>query len=98
MESGAERKSVRVTIFNQPYSIGVSGDPAEAEEVAHTVDELMTDIAAQARNADTARIAVMAALNLAGQLRALKTELTNMKSRIDSKTREFSILLDQVIE
>jgi hypothetical protein len=40
----------------------------------------------------------MAALNLAGQLRALKRELTDMKTRVDSKTREFSILLDQVIE
>jgi cell division protein ZapA (FtsZ GTPase activity inhibitor) len=98
MENGAERKSVRVTIFNQTYNIGVSGDPAEAEEVAHAVDELMTDIAAQARHADTARIAVMAALNLAGQLRTLKRELTDMKTRVDSKTREFSILLDQVIE
>jgi cell division protein ZapA (FtsZ GTPase activity inhibitor) len=98
MENGAERKSVRVTIFNQTYSIGVSGDPAEAEEVAHAVDELMTDIAAQARNADTARVAVMAALNLAGQLRSLKRELTDIKTRVDSKTREFSILLDQVIE
>lgn len=98
MESGAERRSVRVTIFNQSYSIGVSGDPAEAEEVAHSVDELMTDIAAQARNADTARVAVMAALNLAGQLRTLKRELTDMKARVDSKTCEFSILLDQVID
>jgi cell division protein ZapA (FtsZ GTPase activity inhibitor) len=95
---GAERKSVRVTIFNQTYNLGVAGDPAEVEAIAHTVDELMTGIAAKAGNVDAGRIAVLTALHLADQLRTVQRELSEMRARIDSKTREFSLLLDRVIE
>ena len=98
MGNAAERKSVRVTIFNQTYTLGVAGDPAEVEAIAHTVDELMTGIAAKAGNVDAGRIAVLTALHLADQLRTLQHELADIRSRVDSKTREFSLLLDRVME
>ena len=98
MGNAAERKSVRVTIFNQTYTLGVAGDPAEVEAVAHTVDELMTGIAAKAGNVDAGRIAVLTALHLADQLRTLQHELADIRSRVDSKTREFSLLLDRAME
>ena len=98
MGNAAERKSVRVTIFNQTYTLGVAGDPAEVEAIAHTVDELMTSIAAKAGNVDAGRIAVLTALHLADQLRTLQRELADIRSRVDSKTREFSLLLDRVME
>ena len=52
MDSAAERKSVRVTIFNQHYSLVATDEGGEVEELAHTVDELMTEIAQRAGNVD----------------------------------------------
>lgn len=94
----AETKTVRVTICNQTYSLGTTGDPAELEAAALAVDERMRSIAARAGNIDTSRVAVLACLHFADELRALERDLSSLRSRIDSKSREFSIMLDRVIE
>ena len=41
---------MRVTIFNQTYTLAATGEAGEVEALAHTVDELMTDIAQRAGN------------------------------------------------
>ena len=98
MESGLERKTVRVTIFNQTYSLGAASEPGEVEELAHSVDELMTSIAQNAGNMDAQRIAVLACLHLADRLRAMERDLSSLKERVDHKTRQLTILLDQAID
>jgi cell division protein ZapA len=89
--SRPERKTVRVTIYNQPYTLGVSGDPSEVEALAHSVDELMRNISRQSGNTDSNRVAVLACLHLADQLRTLERE-------VGRKTRQFSMLLDEVLK
>jgi cell division protein ZapA len=99
MQPGSgDPKTVRVTIWNQTYTVGTTGNPAELEAAAHAVDERMRTIAARAGNIDSARIAVLACLHFADELRALERELSDLKARVDSKSREFLIMLDQVIE
>ena len=97
MEPSDERKTVRVNIFNQPYSLLTSGDPAQVEEAARKVDDLMRDYA-KAMNVDTARAAVLACLDLASQIQTLQRELAQLKGRVNAKTRELNVLLDKVIE
>jgi cell division protein ZapA len=98
METGPERKSVRVTIFNQTYTLLASGDPGDVESLAHVVDELMTGIAQRAGNVDSNRVAVLACLHMADRLRAMERELSDLKTRVDEKTRHFSLLLDRAME
>jgi cell division protein ZapA len=98
METGPERKSVRVTIFNQTYTLLASDDPGEIESLAHVVDELMTGIAQRAGNVDSNRVAVLACLHMADRLRAMERELSDLKTRVDEKTRQFSLLLDRAME
>ena len=97
METGAERKTVRVTIYNQPYTLAVSGESGEVEALAHSVDQLMTDIAQRAGNVDGSSVAVLACLHLADRLRGMEQELSDFRDRVDEKSRQFSILLDQAI-
>ena len=97
MDSGPERKTVRVTIYNQPYTLAVSGDPAEVEALAHSVDQLMSQIAAQAGNVDGSQVAVLACLHLADRLRGLEQELSDFRSQVGNHTRRFSVLLDEAI-
>ena len=97
MDLGAERKTVRVTIFNQPYTLAVSGESGEVEALAHSVDQLMTDIAQQAGNVEGNRVAVLACLHLADRLRGLEQELADFRDQVGEKTRRFSVLLDQAI-
>jgi cell division protein ZapA (FtsZ GTPase activity inhibitor) len=97
MPPSGERKTVRVNILNQQYSLTTSGDPSDVEEAARKVDDLMRDYS-RAANLDTTRAAVLACLDLASQIQALQREVAGIKERVDVKTRELNILLDQVID
>lgn len=96
--SSSDKKPVRVTILSQSYTLLATGDPRETERLAHSVDELMLSIAAKAPNADSTRIAVLACLHLADRLHSLEQDLTRLKERVERKSEEFTILLEQVIE
>ena len=93
-----EKKQVRVTIFNQTYMLKAPGDPAETQQLAQFVDELMTSIAARAGNLDSSRIGVIACLHLADRLRGLERDLDDLRHRVRRKSQDFSLLLDQALE
>ncbi len=94
---GVERKTVKVTIFNQTYSLAATDEEGEIESLAHSIDELMTSIAMRAGNVDANRVAVLACLHMADRLRSMERELTDLKDRVDTKSKQFSVLLDDVI-
>jgi cell division protein ZapA len=89
------KQAVRITIFNQTYTVTTSGDPGDTEAIAHEVDELMSSIARRAGNLDATRTAVLACLHLADRLRTAERELGALKLSVDHKTRDFALLLDQ---
>lgn len=90
--------SVRVTIFNQSYSLLASEDePGHVEQLAHKVDELMHEIASKGGNIDSTRIAVLACLHLADQLQTVERDLARLRDDVTSKARRFSVLLDEAI-
>jgi len=89
--------AVRVTIFNQSYSLVASEEPGRVEQLAQKVDDLMSSIAVRAGNVDATRAAVLACLHLADELDALQKQLSNLKQDVDHKAREFSLLLDEAI-
>jgi cell division protein ZapA len=88
---------VRVTIFNQTYSLVASEEPGRIEQLAHKVDELMSNVAAHAGNIDATRAAVLACLHLADQVDRLDQELAELRDTVGHKAREFSVLLDEAI-
>ena len=86
-----------MTIFNQSYTLRTTGEQGETEELARTVDELMNDIASRTGNFDGSRVAVLACLHLADQLRSLQHDLDGLRQRVADKTRDFTHLLNRVI-
>ena len=93
-----EKRPVRVTILNQQYTLVADEDPREVEELAHKVDELLLSIASKAPAADSTRIAVLACLHMADQLRTLEQDLSSLKERVGRKTEEFAGLLERALE
>ena len=98
MDPGAERKTVRVTIFNQAYSLAAAGEEDDVEILAQTVDEMMTSVAQRAGNMDGQRIAVLTCLHMADQLRTLEREMASLKGQVKDKTQRLALLLDQAID
>jgi cell division protein ZapA len=93
-----DRQSVQVTIFHQPYTLRVAGDEREVQELADSVDQLMNAVADRSASGDTVRIAVLACLHLADRLRTLERELNALKHRVDEKSEQFRLLLDEAIK
>jgi cell division protein ZapA len=92
-----EKQPVRVSIFNHSFTLLVEGDPAEIEEAANEVDELMHTIA-RSGNLESMRVAMLACLHLQDRVRTLEREFTNLRARVEDKSRQFSVLLDDVLE
>jgi cell division protein ZapA len=95
--SSSEKQIVRVTILSRPYTLRVSGDAGEVQQVAASVDELMLAIASKAPNADSTHIAVLACLHLADKVHALERELSGLKDRVDRKSEEYAGMLERLI-
>jgi cell division protein ZapA len=94
----SEKSTVRVTILGQPYTLRAQGDPKDVEILAQSVDELMHSIAAKSPNADSGRVAVLACLHLADKLNSLERDLGDLKQRVERKSEEFAVLLEQALE
>ncbi len=90
-------EAVRVTIFNQSYSLVASEEPGRIEILAQKVDELMTEISARSGHIDAMRAAVLACLHLADQLDGVENRFSALKDRVEHKAQEFSLLLDEAI-
>jgi cell division protein ZapA len=65
-------KSIQVEIFNQSYNVRGDLDEAYVAELARYVDGKMRSVASATRTVDSLRIAVLAALNIADELHALR--------------------------
>jgi cell division protein ZapA len=89
------KHTVRITIFNQTYTISTLGNPRDTEELAHEIDELMSSIARRAGNLDSTRTAVLACLHLADRLRNAERQLGSLRESVQHKSRDFALLLDQ---
>jgi cell division protein ZapA len=92
------KKNVRVSIFNQTYTVSTSGQAEETEALAHQIDDLMTSIARRAGNLDSTRTAVLACLHLADRLRTAEQELTSLRRSVEHKTKDFVLLLDRAFD
>jgi len=88
------RQPVKVTIYNQTYSLVSQGEPADIIAVAREVDQLMHSIGEKIGSSDPSRVAVLACMHLADRLRALE----DMKQKLNHRAEEFATMLEQVLE
>jgi cell division protein ZapA len=92
-----EKRPVRVSILNQTFTLLVAGETSDIENAAAEVEELMQTIA-RSGNIDTLRTAMLACLHLQDRVLTLEREFKQLQTRVDDTSREFSLLLDDVLE
>ncbi len=89
------KQPVRVHIFNQSYSLLADGDPREVLETASQVDELMVSIAGRTSSGDSTRVAVLACLHMADQLRSAERKLKQYEEKSEKIASLLGAALDQ---
>jgi len=85
---------VRVSIFGEEYSIRGEGDKEFIMRVADLVDRQMRTIALKSKNKSPARIAVLAALNIAGELLEVKDKSQSDLGDVEDRARNILDMLD----
>ena len=63
-----EPESVKVDIFGKTYTLKGDADPDYVQKVAAFVNERMNEVAGSASVASTAKVAILAAVNIADEL------------------------------
>ncbi len=89
--------SVRVEIFDQAYNLRGS-DAEYILRLAEYVDTKMRAVAEQTHTVDTARLAVLAALNIADEYHLLKRNFDSGAVEYLKRAQHLSDALDEVLE
>lgn len=87
-------ETVKVTIFGEEYSIRGFADTEYILRVADCVDKKMREIALKSKNRAPHKIAVLTALNLAGELLDFKDKDGSELDRVEEKAKDILELLD----
>jgi cell division protein ZapA len=91
------RTSTEVEIFGEVYNVRGGEDPGYLQGLADLVDRRMREVAQHVHTADTARIAILAALNLADELSRLtkrqEGERVLIREKVAELTEELTVAL-----
>jgi cell division protein ZapA len=92
----ASNGSVRVEIFDQGYNLRGT-DPDYILKLAEYVDTKMRAVSEQTHTVDTARLAVLAALNIADEYHLLRKKLDGGTSDSSKRAKHLLNALDEVL-
>ena len=88
---------IHVEIHGQQYAVRSDLDPAYINQLAAYFDEKMRLASTEIQSADSLRIAVIAALNVADELFRARTEGHGLEGRLLARTAEIERLVDSVL-
>lgn len=86
-----------VEIFGSVYTVRGSDDSGHLQSLADLVDRRMREVAQHVKTADTARIAILAALNLADELFRVQKRQEGERVEIREKVAELTEELSQAL-
>jgi cell division protein ZapA len=88
---------VQIDIQGQSYAVRSELDPAYIAELAAYVDEKMHQAASEIPSADSLRICVIAALNLADELFRARSSGAGIESQVLARTADIERIVDAVL-
>ncbi len=88
---------VTVEIFGQRYAVKSDLDQVYIAELASHVDQKMRMASDELSSADSLRVAIIAALNLADELYRARTDGTGAEERVLEKAADIERLVDAVL-
>ncbi len=86
-------ETTRVNIYGREYSIRGEGDPAYIAEIAHFLDMRMRQMTENIAMTSTAKVAILASLNITDELFSKTRQLEEME---DSQQMFLSSLADKI--
>ena len=88
--------SVSVEIFGHEYKIKGDADPDYMEGIARYVDSKMKEVSQGTPVGSLAKIAILAALNIADELQKERSESNRIKQDVETATRRMRRKLEEI--
>lgn len=89
---------VHVEIHGQRYAVRSDLDPAYIAQLALYFDEKMRLASAEIQSADSLRVAVIAALNVADELFRARAEGQGLEGRVLARAADIERIVDAVLD
>lgn len=89
---------MKIEIFDQSYNVNAESDEAYMKELAAYVDSKMRAVADATHLVDSVKVAVLAALNMADELFALRQEREEWKRPVRERVERCVQLVDRVLD
>jgi cell division protein ZapA len=90
-------QQVPIVIYGQRYPVRASLDPEYVARLAAYVDQKMRAAADTTSTGDAARLAVLAALNIADELFRCRDLTTTREGELEARAGELERLVDRVL-
>lgn len=84
----AASEAVKVNIFEQTYSLRSPKGAEHVRQTAQLVDQRMRQIAAHTTTFELSRVAILAALNIADELRALEAQNEELRLALEQSPED----------
>ena len=98
MDKGSKATTAtEVDIFGAVYHVRGDKNPEYLQELAEVVDQRMREIAEQVSTVDTAKIAILAALNIADELLQCRKQQEGERVEIQDKVTRLAERLEGVL-
>jgi cell division protein ZapA len=88
-------KTIEVEIYGQPFSITGAAEDAYVHKLAEMVDKQMKQVAQGMKTATPHKLAVLAALNIAHELRECEKKIQQMEADME---RRMLVLMESIDE
>lgn len=86
--------SVKVEIHGSEYRIRGDADPEQIQEIAHYVDSKMREVSDETSLGSTLKVAILAALNIAGELFRERDDRNKLLAQVEERAEELARSLD----
>jgi cell division protein ZapA len=96
--AGKSTTTVEVQIYGSTYHVRGDNDGSYLQELATLVDRKMQEVAEHLNTVDRAKIAILAALNLADELARTRGELSEERDSVVEKLNRLTGDLDRALK
>jgi len=89
---------MKVEIYDQSYNVNADGNEEYLQELALYVDGKMREIATATRMVDSLKVAVLASLNIADELFALRDRQQQIEGPLRKRVEKCVAMVEKALE
>ena len=89
---------MKIEIYGQTYNVHADENEAYLRELAAYVDEKMRTVAEATRTVDSVRVAVLAALNIADELHAIRRRQDAIDGPLQKRVEKCVAMVEKALE